>query len=343
MAPADAKENEHGGWINISICEELVSKPLNFVCAIDGSDPSMLGFKFVTEGVMQQNRETFCELLHVWDPDKDYLPPSWRPDALKTVAEATLAGAVSQKRYRINWVRKEGKSAAYHITQRTKAIKADFTCLGFTGRKGKKDKNIIASNVQEALSMVAGGVIVIKDESPDVLPIKRSVKYVVSVSLNKASTKAFLDALRLSQPGDEIHVVYVKGFMERTDSDYTALLREKYTGFFSGLQDGVGSSAFSKFQDRKTEFVMVSKQRRETTAQAVVRYGDDIEADFMVVGTNQLRVQKGKTALGSVSLDICMEWERNFIVSHWIDIDAKLYDEYGSKAGKTLPNMDFGQ
>ena len=71
-------------------------------------------------------------------------------------------------------------------------------------------------------------------------------------------------------------------------------------------------------------------------------YGPSIQT-VNCAGTNQLRVQKGKTALGSVSLDICMEWERNFIVSHWIDIDAKLYDEYGSKAGKTLPNMDFGQ
>lgn len=229
----------------------------------------------------------------------------------------------------MTWTRKDGMSAASHLCERTKATSADFAVMGFTGRKGKKDRNLVASNVQYALQSCGCAVLVMKDETPNLLPIKRQSKFVVSVSLNKASTKAFLDALRLSQPGDEIHLVYVKSFMERTESDYTTELRAKYEGFFSAMQDKQGG--FSKFCDRKTQFVMVKKQRRESTPQAVVRYGEEIEADFMCVGTNSLRVQKGKSALGSVSFDICKEWDRNFIVSHWVDIDAQLYQKYGAR------------
>lgn len=325
-----AQDQDHGGWIDVPLCEELLSKPQNIIVAVDGSDASMVGFKYVTEGVMQKNRDTTVQVMHVFDRSKTYLPAQWRPDSIKNVVENTLTGAVSQKRYRITWLDKDGMTAARHLTMQAQANKADFVVIGYTGRKGTKDKNLLASNVQESIRTVGATVICIKDETPELLPLKRPTKFVVSVSLNKASTKAVLDALRLSQPGDEIHVVYVKSFMERTDSDYTTELRGKYDSFFQGLKDGE-SHVFSKFHDRKTEFIMVKKQRRETTAQAVVRYGEEIEADFMVVGTNTLRrIERGKSAVGSVSLDICMEWERNFIVSHWIDIDPRLYEEYSN-------------
>jgi len=314
----------------------MLQKPLNFVCAVDGSDVSMAGLHYLTEGIMQQNRETNCEVLHVYDSSKETLPPAWRPDALRTTVEAKLTSSVSEKRYRVMWTPKDGKTPGQHLCERVQVRQADFSVMGFVGRKGKKDRQLMHSNVQEAIQNCQGACIVLKDESPDLLPIRRVTKFVVSVSLNQASTKAFLDALRLSQPGDEIHVVYVKCFMERTDSDYTTQLREKYSAFFAGLKSGQEGAEkggefhfLLKFQDRKTEFVMVTKQRRETTAQAVVRYGESIGADFMCVGTNTLRAQRGKKPLGSVSLDICMEWDRNFIVSHWVDIRSELHPEYG--------------
>mmetsp|Transcript_142762 Transcript_142762/g.263300 ORF Transcript_142762/g.263300 Transcript_142762/m.263300 type:complete len:82 (+) Transcript_142762:3-248(+) len=77
---------------------------------------------------------------------------------------------------------------------------------------------------------------------------------------------------------------------------------------------------------------MIDKQRRETTPQAVVRYADDVGADFICVGTNALRGQRGKKPVGSVSLEICMETERNFIVSYWMDVDPRLYEEHCRKS-----------
>lgn len=324
-------EQQSAGWIDVSVCEALLSKSLSFVCAVDGSDPSMMGFHLLTEGILQQKRDSCCEVLHVFDETKSDsdLRPSCRPDAIRSLVEARLASAVSQKRYGVKWLRKEGAKAGTHLCKRAQDRRADFVIMGFSGRKRRRDRGQIASNCQLALERCSASVIVLKDEEPELLPIRRPCKFVVSVSLNKASTKAFLDALRLSQPGDEIHVVYVKSYMERTDSDYTRELREKYSAFFSGLQESE-SQAFSRFHDRRTGFVMIKKQLRETTAQAVVRYGDEIEADFMVVGTNTLRTQRGKKPIGSVSLDICMEWERNFVVSHWVDIAPRLYDRYGT-------------
>jgi nucleotide-binding universal stress UspA family protein len=332
---AQQKQADGGGWINIEECEALLTKPMSFCVGIDGSDPSLLGFHYVVEGIMQKNRETSCEVVHVCDNGKDYLPVAWQPDQLRATTEAKLTSALSEKRYRVAWLHKDGMSAAAHMNERSKAIDSDFVVVGFTGRKGKKDNRatLWGSNVQELIQSVPASVIVMKDDDPAMLPRNKPVKYVVSVSLNKASTKAFLDALRLSNPGDEIHVVYVKSFMERTDSDYTASLREKYSAFFSGIKDGQ-SGAFRKFHDRRAEFVMVKKMKRETTAQAVVRYGDEIEADFMVVGTNTLRVQRGKKAIGSVSMDICLEWNRNFIVSHWLDVTPEVYKQYGSSPTK---------
>jgi len=334
-----SQQQDYGGWIDVKICEDILEKSQSFLCSVDGSDSSMVGLHYLTEGLMQQNRQTTCEVLHVYDDAKDYLPPALRPDAIRSVVESKLTGAVSAKRYKVVWSRKDGVKVAKHLCSRAKAAQADFAIMGFTGRKGRKDKNLMASNVQEAIQTCSCACIVIKDESPNLLPIKRPTKFVVSVSLNQASTKAFLDALRLSQPGDEIHVVYVKCFMERTDSDYTAELKEKYSAFFAGLKDGAEvtsgnqeglSGSFAKFSDRITQFVLLKKQRRESTAQAVVRYADEIEADFVVVGTNTLRTDRGKKPLGSVSLNIIMEWERNFIVSHWLDVSMDLHGQLNS-------------
>lgn len=322
---------ESAGWIDVPLCEELLTKSLSFTCGVDGSNPSMTGLHLLTEGIMQQNRDSTCMVTHVYDETKDSndLPVRNRPDNIKRTVEGKLLSNLTKKRYRIAWIGKRGTPTGSHVVREAAEVKSDFLVMGFTGRKGRKDRGLVGSNCQFALQHAAASIIVIKDEDPELLPIGRPCKFVVSVSLNKASTKAFLDALRLSKPGDEIHVVYVKSFMERTESDYTKDLKAKYGAFFASLQGG-DSEAFSKFHDRTVGFIMLKKQLRESTAQAVVRYGDEIGADFMVVGTNALRSQRGKQPIGSVSLDICMEWERSFIVSHWVDISGRLYGKYGT-------------
>lgn len=124
----------------------------------------------------------------------------------------------------------------------------------------------------------------------------------------------------------KVHVVYIKSYMEREESDYTTRVRDKYEAFFSGLKDGQ-QQIFSKFHDRITKFVLEPKRRRETTPQAVVRYADSVEADFVVVGANAAdRVERGKQPVGSVSLQICHLTDRNFIVANWIDTIPRVYE-----------------
>jgi len=287
----------------------------------------MVGLNFVTDSLMQLQRDTFIQVLHIYDDSKDYLPPSYRKDALKVYVDAKLTSSASTQRYRISWVAKDGVPTGERICGAIRDLPANYVCLGFVGRKGKKDAHMLSSNTLEVLCHGRCSVIVFKDETPEELPIKRPTKFVVSVSLNQSSTKAFLDALRLSRPDDEIHVVYIKSYMERTDSDYTKALREKYSGFFGALEDGA-QQVFHKFHGRHIGFHMVEKQIRESTAQAVVRYADDVEADFVVVGTNALRVERGKKPIGSVSLQVIMLTDRNFIVANWVNVNPELYGKH---------------
>jgi len=279
---------------------------------------------------MQQERSLSAQVVHVHDDNKDYLPMNCRRERLRGTVEAQLIGSVSQRRFRLVWLRKDGLPAGQHICATISDHHADYCCLGFFGLKGKKSNELdVSSNVFRVLCQGNScSIIVIKDDSPSLLPIGRPTVFVVSVSMNKSSTKAFLDALRLSRPGDEIHVVYIKSYMEREDSDYTAEVRSKYTAFFAGLNNGE-EQVFSKFQDRKTHFKLLEKQRRETTAESVVRYADSVDADFVVVGANAVdRVSRGKNPVGSVSMQICIETTRNFIVANWIDISPRVFESH---------------
>jgi len=188
---------------------------------------------------------------------------------------------------------------------------------------------MLASNVMEVMQRGRASAIVMQCDDMAQLPIGRPTVFVVSVSLNQAATKAFIDALQLSKPGDEVHVVYIKSYMERTDSDYTTALKTKYTGIFESLQgEHEGQEVMAKFSDRVTRFQLVPKQMRETTSQAVNRYADEVDADFIVVGTNKMRIERGKTFLGSVSYQIILDTDRNFIVSNWIGGSAQKEGAY---------------
>eukprot|EP00927_Polykrikos_kofoidii_P050162 TRINITY_DN4408_c0_g1_i1.p1 TRINITY_DN4408_c0_g1~~TRINITY_DN4408_c0_g1_i1.p1 ORF type:complete len:346 (+),score=46.27 TRINITY_DN4408_c0_g1_i1:105-1142(+) len=315
------------GWIDVPLCEELVTKPIKFLLALDGTEESMAALEYMANSVLQEDRDTYVEVVHVYDDTKTYLPPAYRSESIRSTADAILTGAVTARRYRLNWIRRGRASAGFEICERIKEIPADYVCMGFVGRKRQRDTDTFASNLLHVISRGQCTVIVFKDESAKLLPIRRPTKYVVSVGVNKDSTKAFLDALRLSRPRDEIHVVYVRSYMEQADSDYTMLLRRKYQAFFESLTDE-SQEVFSRFHDRDVHLHIVEKELRETTSQAVVRYADDVEADFIVVGTNAMRVDEGKSAIGSVSLRICMETDRNFIVANWVDLDPRLYDQH---------------
>lgn len=234
--------------------------------------------------------------------------------------------------------RNAGCKVSEQILEAAERQGTSFLVMGFVGRKRQGAGRItaaadnlertnsadlgISSNNMAVLGHSKAGIIImqkeINAETRHLLPLGRPGRFVVSVSLNAASTKAFLDALHLSKPGDIIDVVYVKSFMEKTESDYTKSLREKYSGFFSGLKGSTGSEEMVKFNDRTCNFLLLDKRRGKTTAQMITDYAEANDADFIVVGTNTMRANKGKPVLGSVSADIIVETSCNIVVSHYL-------------------------
>lgn len=308
------------GWIDCGRIDEILQTPIRIMTAVDGTDVSMCGFEYIVRGLMQQERVSFVQVMHVFDETKTYLPPQWRKDQLSVMCDTLCTSYLLPKRYRLLVVpRQSGEKIGVQLVREIRNLGADFMCMGFFGRKGRKrrSKQIMASNVMEVMQRGRCSTIVMQNEDVEALPIGRPTIFVVSVSLNQAATKAFIDALRLSKPGDEIHVVYIKSYMERTESDYTTALRQKYNGIFESLQGEHNQEVLAKFGDRVARFQLVPKQMRETTSMAVCRYADEVDADFIIVGTNTMRVDRGKPFLGSVSLQICLETDRNFVVSHW--------------------------
>jgi len=295
-----------------------LSHPLDILMAVDGSDESMAAFHYLVNDVLQRERDTRIDVLHIYDNSKDYLPPAYRKDHIFSQVESELISSVLSHRYKFSWQEKK-EPAGEMICTHIKQSNSNFVCMGFRGLK-RKDR-MLASNVYEVLQHGRCSLIIFK-ESPSRLSIGRPTKFVVSASLNKSSTKAFLDALQLSKPGDEVHVVYVN-----TDpqSKYAAQLREHYRSFFDGLDHG-DNEVYHKFHDRQTQFHILIRQEGESISQSVVRYADSIDADFIAVGTNALRVERGKTPIGSVSLQICTETETNIVISSWVDVSPRVYD-----------------
>lgn len=277
---------------------------------------------------MQRDKGTFVDVIHIYEQNQNDLPNCFRRNTIESSVGAALTGTLSSKRYKFQCIPSGTSDKSEHICDEIKSIKADYVCLGFNAKsKTRRTRSQISSTALGVLQKGQCSIIVIKDDSVNLLPVSRPTRFVVSVSLNQSSTKAFLDALRLSRPGDEIHVVYIKSFMEDVDSDYTQTLKNKYASFFRALRDGE-EKVFSKFHDRAVEFHIVAKQIREPTGMAVVRYADDIDADFIVVGTNASRGSRGKFPIGTVSRQICLETERNFIVSSWVDLRPDLYEKH---------------
>jgi len=315
------------GWIDCGQIDDFLTREASLIIAVDGSDCSMLGLEWGTNDLMQSDRATKVTVVHIYDDGKEgYLPPQMRKDSLRAVCDAKLTGSLISQRFSLRFVPKD-KHIGMQLVEEIERWRADFIVLGFWGRKGpKKSSHLLASNTLEVMQRGHASCIVMQNEDLHELPAGRTTKFVVSVSLNAAATKAFVDALRLSKPGDEIHVIYIKSYLERTESDYTLALRRKYAAFFSGLLDGgvedptgpsMAQEVLAKFCGRSCIFKMIPKQLHELTPCAVVRYANEIDADFLVVGTNRLRVDRGKPHLGSVSLQICMETQRNFIVSNY--------------------------
>lgn len=326
-------------FIPIPECEKILAEPLKVLTCCDGSDLSETGVEYTLSCLVQQDRRNTCKILHIFDDAKTcYNSGKYSKTTIQHDIEARLTAAVPKERGKLLMrVRNSGTPVSTQILEEADLQGCDFIVMGFLGRKrsgtgraaaaldklkrqDSMDVPISSNNLAIMGSAKASIIIMQKEithETRNLLPYNRPGRFVVSVSLNAASTKAFIDALQLSKAGDVIDVVYVKSFMEKTESDYTKTLREKYDSFFSGLKGNTNSEQFVKFGDRTCNFLLLEKRRGKTTAQVVTDYAETNDADFIVVGTNTMRSARGKPVLGSVSADIIVETSCNIVVSHY--------------------------
>jgi len=322
-----AEAMENAAWIDCEKIDQLLHQHIRVLVSVDGSDQSSCAFEWVLHGFTQSDRETDLLIVHYYDDTKEYLPPKWRRNAIQADAEAKCTSYLVSKRYAISVrQRSPGVKIGVLLCQDIKDQGTSFCVMGFAGRKGK-DRHIMGSNVLEVMQRGKCSCVVFKEADPSKLPLKRPAKFVVSTGLNPAATKAFIDALRLSRPGDHIHVVYIRPYLEphSKESKVTQAIRNKYDSIFEGMQDAAAwpSGKMVKFKDRVVKLVFAPQGINEGIAQALVRYANNFEADFVMVGTNALRVEKGKSPLGSVSLQIVMEFPGNCVVSSFNpDTDA---------------------
>jgi len=310
---------EHAAWIDCEKIDQLLHQHIRVLVSLDGSDQSSCAFEWVLHGFAQNDRDTDLAIVHYYDDTKEYLPPKFRKNAIQSDAEAKCTSYLVSKRYAISIKeRTPGTKIGALLCQDIREQNTSFCVMGFVGRKGK-DKHIIGSNVLEVMQRGKCSCVVFKDSDPAKLPLKRPAKFVVSTGLNPAATKAFIDALRLSRPGDEIHVVYIRPYLEphSKESRVTQAIRNKYDSIFEGMKDASAwpSGKMVKYADRNVKLVFAPQGINEGIAQALVRYATNFEADFVMVGTNVLRVDKGKPPLGSVSLQIVMHFPGNCVVS----------------------------
>lgn len=326
-------------WIDCDKIDEMLNDKITLLACTDGSDQCSCGLEMCLRGFTMTDRATKLEIVHFYDDSKTYLPPKLRRDAIQADVEAKCTSYLPQSRYSIKFRPKpKGKKVGQELCDMIQQQHASFVCMGFKGRSGRKDKHIVGSNVMEVMQRGKCSAIIFRSEDPKELPINRPARFLVSASLNVAATKAFVDALRLSKKGDEIHVVYIRPFLESHDAETarTLALREKYEGFFSGIKNSQDwpSGKMAKFGDRDVKLVFAPQGVGEGIVDALVRYADNWEADFVLVGTNALRVESGKEFLGSISLQIAMEFEGNVVVSNYMpssEQQEKLQQRKGSK------------
>jgi hypothetical protein len=199
ISPSDAVKIDElaHGWIDNCKIDQFLSGRIKIVSAVDGSEASTRAFNYVIKGLMQQDRESYATIVHVYDLSKEYLTPALRRGAIQSFCETTCVSHVLPSRYELRFIpRVSDQKVGVQLVQEVCKQNADFICMGICGRKPRERvRQFLASNIIEVLQHGACSCIVINTDDERELPFGRPTKFVVSLSLNVAATKAVIDAL----------------------------------------------------------------------------------------------------------------------------------------------------
>merc|ERR1719247_216678 len=135
---------------------------LEFMTAVDGSDPSMAGFALVVNHWMASAREATVKVVHIHDDKKDYLPPRLRKDRIRADVEALLLSTATPERYSVvfeNVAKEHG--AKDQILERVP--QKGFVAVGYYGAKGKKKHNAPGSTATHVCTNTDACVLVVHE------------------------------------------------------------------------------------------------------------------------------------------------------------------------------------
>lgn len=291
-----------------------LSDALSIVAVVDGTEADLMGLEYVVKRCVMRGQE--AKLFVVHDAADDALPENGNADGVRSRCEALVASACGEARH-IGFLSVSGGelSIAQSLLEVRRAHAAQFVTVG---------RSRLASGLSQAGSIMAEilrdgncSILVTNTDDPEYLRVRRPSKFAVTASMNPATAQALVDAIRLSLPGDEIHIVYIKSFLEGEDSDYTRHVCQKYHALFDGFESTERQGQVLKhFCQRLIYFTLVEKRLRESTVQAFLQHAEEeVGADFVCVGANTTRADRGKQPLGAVSASMCCETRLSCIVS----------------------------
>lgn len=168
----------------------------------------------------------------------------------------------------------------------------------------------MASNVSYVMQHARRSVLVVKDTfSP-----YSFVHWLVAVDNTKASEKAVLDALCLTDIDDTVTVLHIA--MKDEDADQ---VRERYSEMIERCT--------GKFDRPRKVTLVVQAETGNGPADDILDYVEAKNVNIICVGTDAGRVRRGGTYLGSCSAKVLVCSRQPVVVAHYDSAFADIYDE----------------
>jgi nucleotide-binding universal stress UspA family protein len=304
-------------WKPEQLTDQTVdSAPVKILCAYDGSEVARAAKDLALEYFLPKRKNIHTTFCYVDDPNKTYLPAKMRKGACEQEIEMQKFLFKGRVDVKVAY-RDQSKCVGQHIVEEANDIDADFIIIGMWGRKGVKDhsEDIIASNANYALQYASCSTILIQEPF---LPYSQ-VQYLVPMDLSRASEKALVDALLLSEPDDTITALHIV-MRDETDrpgdgpggADPLKRFKEK-------LQPLIDQWTTELDRPRNVNIVY-QHETWEPASKDILTYVEEHNIHIVCVGANAARVRENKSYMGSTSAVVfqnCVRMGVPVVVAHY--------------------------
>lgn len=291
---------------------KIISKRnLTLMAAVDGSDGGHMAFQ--TMMLMKKKLDHVC-LFHAFSKDKDAdLPPNFQADAVRARYENEVINKLHlpSTKFSFYWEEKKNRDIRRVIKQllneykglknpmRPTRMDPNFFFVGYTGKKGKKDKQSTLGSVTDtALRTVPMPVIICKN-----VCTSNNRFFVIAVDGSDRSRNGFDIALTLIHPRDTLHCVTVVKSptrVEREEDDdeeaeekdelylkaIEALANEGKSEDIDMSTDSIRSyytAELESYGPANSEFVSLKCKDGQSVAECLVEYSNSVKADFFAI------------------------------------------------------------